>query len=199
MVGQLPVFLAMIESLRKLLGMRQGAWAYLKDLVSAVKNSILSLNPFSIAIQAPVTECTEAVLLSTADPTWTVEGPWWCTDLTALDSTYFLPVAIPLIMLLTATFKTTHKTLPRVSKPGLLADSAKFVKRGVLQRLIIAGCIGMGFVTPHLPAGLLWYWFWSTGTGLVLAVVTDRLMPIPGRKIATRPYPPFKVKKVRRV
>ncbi|KAF2431889.1 hypothetical protein EJ08DRAFT_732964 [Tothia fuscella] len=102
------------------------------------------------------------------EPTMSIEGPFWITDLTLSDPTTLTPLLVSILMICNILF-TGPKPLPGVVlSPG---------KRG-LQRGLVVFAVLLWPLTMQFPAGLVYYWAWSSGWGLGVNLWLDRVYPL---------------------
>jgi mitochondrial inner membrane protein COX18 len=176
---QFPFFLAMVEAIRKLSGARQGLWAWLRDFTGSVFH--WNSGPSVPITETPLDDSAALSPIETpnmVDTSLTTEGPWWCTDLTVADPTNFLPIAVPVVMMCSIGLSM----FGRPTDNGPAYQQKMGTKKGglgeTIGRTLLILCGGMFFVTPHLPAGLLWYWLWSSSLTLLNHVYNDYWMPV---------------------
>ena len=166
---QLPVFLVVIETIRRMCGTHSGLLG------------LITTNPFSST--GDVDTPREDLLLalsspaSYVEPTMATEGALWFPNLLLPDPHLILP------FLLSATlYLNIHMTAHR---PRGSPAATTFQRRLTKTLKIVA--LAIGPATLSVPAGMLVYWWssamWALGTGRLV----DHLMPlrIPPTKLST--------------
>jgi inner membrane protein COX18 len=178
--AQLPIWLAMTETLRRMCGTTEGLMGMfvhrLKDLGFLRSDS--------------ATATTDAVvddLISSAGAQTLVQeasfangGILWFPDLLVADPHIALPFILSATMLLNIFGKT------RLSQQG---PQSKWQVR--LQRSLGLVALVVGPLTMHVPSGMLVYWISSASLGYLQAVVLDQVSPLPKAVRQLKPKAPL--------
>lgn len=165
-VLQLPFFLIIIESIRRLAGAGQG-------LLRLVFSSVPGSTEGAAETASAATANTDVVtaLTTTAEPSMTTEGPLWFVDLSVADPLLILPFALSATMLLHLV--PSHyftRTAAPVGKPSAFQRRL----RNMLKLLALAA----GPLTLALPAGVLYYWISTMLVSFVQGQLLDKFMPL---------------------
>ncbi|TLD18849.1 mitochondrial inner membrane protein oxa1l-like [Venturia nashicola] len=169
---QLPVFLIMAETLRRMMGMQSG-FLSTKDTANDGESAILS------------TVTPDSNTLSDAsnwyEPTMASEGPYFIMDLTASDPTLILPLAVSGLMLANLRYgqhRTSRQGLPR----------SRFSR--TLHNTLMGASIMIFPATLHVPAGFLYYWACTSASSLAADIIMDKMLPLrPVVRPCRRPRP----------
>ncbi|OBT44162.1 hypothetical protein VE00_04801 [Pseudogymnoascus sp. WSF 3629] len=162
---QLPFFLIIIESIRRLAGAGQG-------LLRLIFSSTPSVTEGAAETASGATANTDiATALTRIEPSMTTEGPLWFVDLSAADPLLILPFALSATMLLhlVPSHYFTHAPAP-VGTPSAFQRRL----RNMLKLLALAA----GPLTLALPAGVLYYWISTMLVSFVQGYLLDVFMPL---------------------
>lgn len=164
-VLQLPFFLIIIESIRRLAGAGQG-------LLRLIFSSVPGTTEGAAETASGATANTDIVTaITTAEPSMTTEGPLWFVDLSVADPLLILPFALSATMLLHLV--PSHyftRTAAPLGKPSAFQRRL----RNVLKLLALAA----GPLTLALPAGVLYYWISTMLVSFVQGQLLDKFMPL---------------------
>ncbi|EGD91168.2 hypothetical protein H112_00968 [Trichophyton rubrum D6] len=164
---QLPVWLAMMESLRRMVGMSGG---------------LLSI------IQSWIESKVDGARIIEVEPSMAIEGALWFPDLLIGDPTHALPVILAATMFTNVTWGWKVKSAAEISKlqrsEAIRERAFKILKR-VLQGLSI--WLAPVMIYSQAPAGLLIYWissstFATAQTQIVRRVMQTKAPPAPCRE-----------------
>ncbi|EGE04463.1 inner membrane protein COX18 [Trichophyton equinum CBS 127.97] len=164
---QLPVWLAMMESLRRMVGMSGGLLSIIQSWIESKVDG------------APIIE---------VEPSMATEGALWFTDLLIADPTHALPVVLAATMFTNVTWGWKVKSAAEISKlqrsEAIRERAFKTLKR-VLQGLSI--WLAPVMIYSQAPAGLLVYWissstFATAQTQIVRRVMRTKAPPAPCRE-----------------
>ncbi|EGD96849.1 hypothetical protein TESG_04277 [Trichophyton tonsurans CBS 112818] len=164
---QLPVWLAMMESLRRMVGMSGGLLSIIQSWIESKVDG------------APIIE---------VEPSMATEGALWFTDLLIADPTHALPVVLAATMFTNVTWGWKVKSAAEISKlqrsEAIRERAFKTLKR-VLQGLSI--WLAPVMIYSQAPAGLLIYWissstFATAQTQIVRRVMRTKAPPAPCRE-----------------
>lgn len=169
---QIPVFVVMAETLRRMLGMGTGFF-FGTDTPEDEDSDLLStLTPDPDALPDPS---------NWYEPTMTSEGPFAIMDLTAADPTLILPLAASVLMFANLRYgqhQRTREGLPR----------SKISQR--LHNILMGVSIFMFPAILHIPAGFLYYWVCSSACSLGADIIIDKMIPLrPLVRPCRRPLP----------
>ncbi|EFE32935.1 mitochondrial export translocase Oxa2, putative [Trichophyton benhamiae CBS 112371] len=164
---QLPVWLAMMESLRRMVGMSGGLLSIIQSWIESKVDG------------APIIEI---------EPSMAMEGALWFPDLLVADPIHVLPVVLAASMFTNVTWGWKVKSAAEISKlqrsEAIRERSFKILKR-VLQGLSI--WLAPVMIYSQAPAGLLIYWissstFATAQTQIVRRVMRTKAPPAPCRE-----------------
>ncbi|KAF3491273.1 inner membrane protein COX18 [Arthroderma uncinatum] len=157
---QFPIWLAMMESLRRMVGMSGG---------------LLSI------IQSYIEKRGDGVPIVPVEPSMALEGALWFPDLLAADPTHALPVILAATMFTNVTWGWKVKSAAEISRlrrgEALQARGFKMLKR-FLQVLSI--WLAPTMIAAGAPAGLLIYWISSSTFATLQSQVVRRVMKTKG-------------------
>ncbi|KFY69371.1 hypothetical protein V496_00306 [Pseudogymnoascus sp. VKM F-4515 (FW-2607)] len=165
---QLPFFLVIIESIRRLAGAGQGL---LRLLFSSVP-SVTGPTEGAAETTSGATANEEiATALTRTEPSMTTEGPLWFVDLTVADPLLILPFALSATMLL----HLVHSHyFTRTAAPVGTPSTFQRRLRNMLKLLALAA----GPLTLALPAGVLYYWISTMLVSFAQGHLLDMFMPL---------------------
>lgn len=169
-LAQFPVWLAIIETLRRMCGAGEGLLAMASRLFrgtsveTSCESTLEALKSVTIPVEASLAE----------------EGALWFPDLLAPDPLLVLP------FLLSGTFFATLHLMSR-SKARSGRQSSIMVQR--YEKALKIFALAIGPVTLQVPSALLLYWISSSMLAMVSRLLIDRLMPF------RRPPEPCRPKK----
>ena len=179
-LGQLPVFLVVIETLRRMCGAHAGLLGLLALAPAAAGDGgaggAVEMEP-EAALAAPAAPGAAVVPVEQA---LAAEGALWFPDLLVPDPLLVLPFALSGALFaniaLAAPRRTGHEPLP-------------FQRRLTNALKIVA--LAVGPATLAVPSAMLLYWTASAALGLAQNLLLDRLMPLrpPVRACRTRTAP----------
>ncbi|KAI1124137.1 hypothetical protein F5Y10DRAFT_37650 [Nemania abortiva] len=197
-----PFWLVAIDGVRRLCGGPRGLIGSLvTGWAAADENTTTTTAPFvpadsSIpdpsALTADPATISSAAETAVVDPSLTIEGCLWFTDLSASDPYHVLPLALSCTLLWNllpsnrAEFWDRVRAFlgrqPRGAQARTLAADAKVGLsqrvRGTLYVNMVALATLIGPLTLDLPAALHLYWLTSSATHAVFAKILKRLMPV---------------------
>jgi inner membrane protein COX18 len=162
---QIPVFVVVVEALRRMMGMERGLLFFKKE--EAPKN----VDSSTLSPEADVTatlQMDSGVPGPAAwyEPSMTIEGPFSIVDLTTPDPTLCLPFVVSALMIANLSYGNRRKQN--------LATS-NFGRR--VQNALLGFAFLLPMVTLNLPAGFLYYWACTSASSLTADVLLDRLFP----------------------
>lgn len=187
----LPFWLLTIDSLRRLCGGPQGILstffagaesntpgASASAASTAVDSSVLDPTTISSA-----TETASRVV----DPSLSVEGFLWFTDLTAADPYHVLPFVLSVLLIsnLVPNNQTfwDRLSLARGRKPTGEKATLRERTGGTFFMSMLGVSLLIGPVTAGLPAALHLYWISSTTSNILFKNVVDKMMPIEAKPV----------------
>ncbi|KAJ5582165.1 hypothetical protein N7535_000785 [Penicillium sp. DV-2018c] len=144
---QVPVFIALMESLRGMSGNNRGIFAWLLSLIEPAQD------PAS---------ATQSLHL-TVEPTFATEGALWFPDLLAGDPTGVLPALLTVSILSNVMIGWKTKTLEEMSELPKLQMYQEASFRGLRVFVQALACyVGLAGFASEMPTSLLLYWITST-------------------------------------
>ncbi|KFY31412.1 hypothetical protein V493_01119 [Pseudogymnoascus sp. VKM F-4281 (FW-2241)] len=165
---QLPFFLIIIESIRRLAGAGQG-------LLRLIFGSVPSLSQSTEGAAETASGATAntgiVTAVTEAEPSMTTEGPLWFVDLSAADPLLILPFALSATMLL---HLVPSHYFTRTAAPVGTPTAFQRRLRNMLKLLALAA----GPLTLALPAGVLYYWISTMLVSFVQGHLLDKFMPL---------------------
>jgi inner membrane protein COX18 len=168
---QLPVWLLVIETIRKMCGTREG----LLGMAATSWSSAPATGVEPVAASVPLVES-----LAT-------EGALWFPNLLASDPQLVLPFVLSGTMF--ANIYSSHQEAKREGKDG------KWSTR--LSRVLMTLALAIGPLTLHVPSAMLVYWITSAGTAFGQRVLIGKIMPKPLSATPCRPKLPQEAGKFR--
>ncbi|KAL4781890.1 hypothetical protein BJX76DRAFT_310146 [Aspergillus varians] len=163
---QMPVWIAIMESLRAMSGNDRGLIPYLLSLVEP------SSSPGSNALHLAV------------EPSLATEGALWFPDLLAGDSTGILPVMLTMSILVnvrTGWKAPTMKSLADLPRLEMAKHLSHLGLRFLIQALALN--VGVASYLYEMPAALMVYWITSTNIATLQTFLLQRYMfPTPSLK-----------------
>ncbi|QDS76297.1 hypothetical protein FKW77_002077 [Venturia effusa] len=156
---QLPVFLIMAETLRRMMGLRSSVFSGTSAPVDVDSDLLGSATADANAVSEPA---------NWFEPTMMLEGPFAITDLTAADPTLILPLAVSGFMLANLRYGQ-HRN----AQQGL--TRSKFSR--ILHNTLMGAAVLIFPLTLHLPAGFLYYWACTSASSLASDMILDKLHP----------------------
>lgn len=166
---QLPFFLIIIESIRRLAGAGQGLLRLVFSSVPSVTGS--TEGAAETASGATANADIVTALTRTAEPSMTTEGPLWFVDLSIADPLLILPFALSATMLL---HLVPAHYFTRTPAPVGTPTAFQRRLRNMLKLLALAA----GPLTLALPAGVLYYWISTMLVSFVQGHLLDKFMPL---------------------
>ncbi|KFY39567.1 hypothetical protein V495_05877 [Pseudogymnoascus sp. VKM F-4514 (FW-929)] len=166
---QLPFFLIIIESIRRLAGAGQGLLRLLFSSVPSVTGT--ADGAAETASGATANTDTAATLIPASEPSMATEGPLWFVDLTAADPLLILPFALSATMML---HLVPSHYFSRTAAPVGTPSAFQRRLRNALKLLALAA----GPLTLALPAGILYYWISTMLVSFAQGQLLDKFMPL---------------------
>lgn len=155
---QMPVWIAIMESLRAMSGNNRGLVPYLLSLLEPNSTSIA---PSHLAVE----------------PSLATEGAFWFPDLLAGDPTGILPIALTASILFnirTGWKAMAFKDMADLPRSQLVRQGAGRALRLLLQALALN--IGVSSYLYEMPAALMIYWITSTNVATMQSFVLDKFL-----------------------
>lgn len=155
---QMPVWIAIMESLRAMSGNNRGLVPYLLSLLEPGSTGPV---PSHLAVE----------------PSLATEGAFWFPDLLAGDPTGILPLALTasiLVNIRTGWKTTTFKEMADLPRSQLARMGMGRALRLLLQ--VLALNIGISSYLYEMPVALLIYWTTSTNVATVQSFILERYM-----------------------
>ncbi|KAM5436187.1 hypothetical protein McanMca71_000062 [Microsporum canis] len=153
---QLPVWLAMMESLRRMVGMSGGLLSIIQSWIESKVDG------------APIIQI---------EPSMAMEGALWFPDLLAADPTHALPIILAATMFTNVTWGWKVKSAAEISMmrrgEAIRERALKLLKR-ILQGLSI--WLAPVMISSGAPAGLLIYWISSSTFATAQTQIVRRFM-----------------------
>lgn len=164
---QIPVFLSVMEALRKMCGSNQGILGMLMGEDKAVGEAVeAGVQGADTAIAVAGEEVLTTAMGIPLETSLATEGALWFPNLLLADPHLVLPFVLSGTILL-----------------NILGGRTPYAAMGTWQRRItrslslVALCIGP--LMLNVPSALLIYWISSSGTAYLQHVLLDKFMPIP--------------------
>ncbi|KAI1269838.1 hypothetical protein F5Y18DRAFT_111562 [Xylariaceae sp. FL1019] len=184
-----PFWLLAIDSLRRLCG---GPSGLLSSLFTGSTTGDQATSTASTAIDSSVSDPSViSSAIETAskvvDPSLSVEGFLWFTDLTAADPYHILPFILSFLLLRNLVpgeeMFWDKLSLARGSKPT--GEKATLNNRigGTFFMGLLGVSLMIGPVTAGLPAALHLYWISSTTSNMLFKKVVDKAIPIEAKPV----------------
>lgn len=153
-LAQLPIWLLIIETLRRMCGTHEGLLGLLsKSLKSSDDtDTVATISPSVIPIEDSLA----------------TEGGLWFTDLLAPDPMLILPFALSGTIFANIYYQERQNSLADIT-PG------KWGTRFSRTMKLLA--LAIGPLTLHLPSAMLLYWLSSAASAMVHNVMMDKYMP----------------------
>jgi inner membrane protein COX18 len=188
MFMQIPVFITVMESLRRMSGNNQGIFAWLMTFN----------NPEEAA----------ATAVSRLEPSFATEGALWFPDLLAGDQTGVLPVLLTASILGNVMAGWKAKPFAELAELPKMQMYREVTFRGLRVFIQVLACqVGLMSFVNELPTALLIYWITSTNIATLQTWILEKrifskttLKPFQRRYVAfERPGDddPFRLKKLR--
>lgn len=155
---QMPVWIAIMESLRAMSGNNRGLVPY---LLSLLEPNSTNITPSHLAVE----------------PSLAIEGAFWFPDLLAGDPTGILPIALTVSILFnirTGWKVMSFEDMADLPRPQLARQGAGRALRVLLQALALN--IGASSYLYDMPAALMIYWITSTNVATVQSFILDRFL-----------------------
>ena len=181
---QLPVFLVLIETIRKMSGVGDGL---LGLLVKRLKGEDIAQNGTiqdgavqvgSIPNHKEMIQDVESLPIST-EPTFSTEGALWFPDLLVPDPQLILPFLLSGVLFSNIFF---HETVARKSSSSPPSNFQRW-----LRNVLKAVAITMGPLTLQVPSAMLVYWISSSLCALGQNVFLEWYMPHPKAVVPCKP------------
>lgn len=189
---QVPVWLTMIEALRRMCGTREGllglaqrGFASVTEGRMGLKNAIEEDPMEAVSEARDVVEMLpQTVSNVSVEPSFATEGMLWFPNLLVPGSHALLSV------LLTASIWANVAYLQHKNQK-INAEPSKWRER-FTRTLYVVGA-GAGVATVQLPSAMLVYWVSSSASALLFNVFLDRVRPLP-KPIVPRTVKPFEIR-----
>ncbi|KAI9851103.1 MAG: hypothetical protein M1824_002835 [Vezdaea acicularis] len=162
---QLPVFLFVVEGVRRLCGTHDGLLGLLTKRFTVDSTAALD------ETQPALLETLESIEPSPIDPTLATEGILWFPNLLHPDPLLLLPFLLSSLM-----FGTIHHSA-RSSRRTLENRAPSKYQRRLTNTLKIVA-LAIGPLTLQLPAAMLLYWISSAAWALVQNLLLERFWPL---------------------
>ncbi|KAI0154322.1 hypothetical protein GGR57DRAFT_111108 [Xylariaceae sp. FL1272] len=184
-----PFWLLAIDSLRRLCGGPQGL---LSSLLTDTTTGDQTTPAASTAIDSSISDPNAvSSAIDTAskitDPSLSVEGFLWFTDLTAADPYHILPFVLSFLLLRNLVPNNQvfwdKLSIARGRKPTGGKVALKERMRGSLFVGLLSVALMLGPITAGLPAALHLYWIASTTSNILFNKCLDKAMPIESKSI----------------
>jgi inner membrane protein COX18 len=168
---QIPVFLVVIETIRRMCGTREGLLGLLaKQIVGETEEGALSTStpsPAQILESEPGLNITSPATVG-LEPSLALEGNW---DLLA---------PYPALSFLLAGILYANIALPtRFSDRSNQDQPPQSLLQRRVTRALKVVCLAVGPLTLQLPAAMTLYWCCSGGSALVVSMAVNAQMPLP--------------------
>lgn len=160
-LGQLPFFLVIVETIRKMCGTHMGLLGLMTAGVTQGDLSILETIPLEQLIAQD-----QGKELFTVEESFGIEGALWFPDLLVPDPLMILPFALSGSMFLNILYQTRRNS-------GL--SESKWSRRFGNSMKVLAFAIGP--LTLQVPSAMLVYWISSSLWGLGQVVLMQRYFP----------------------
>lgn len=157
---QLPVFLSVMEALRRMSGSKEGILGMLPGA-----NAVVNVPGTADGVLTGDGLVAQAIRIP-VETSLATEGMLWFPDLLAADPHLVLPFALSATILLNVFGGPRGQDLALSKWPLRL-------KRGIGFVALLIGPIML-----HVPSALLVYWISSSGLAFIQAMVLEKVMPI---------------------
>ncbi|KAI1172993.1 hypothetical protein F4777DRAFT_480160 [Nemania sp. FL0916] len=200
-----PVWLSVIAGVRQLCQGSRGV-AESNAAIDSAAVTTASLPPdfvtdsFDAGFPAASSAVEAASTAAGVDPSLTIEGCLWFTDLTVADPYHILPLALSCAMLynvlqgskikLSDRVRIVLGHAPSVPPPGTQGGLALgLVARAQSAIHLVIVCVAalIGPLTMTVPAAIHLYWLASTTTNVLIRMRLEHLMPVKPPPIERRP------------
>ncbi|KZF23804.1 hypothetical protein L228DRAFT_238322 [Xylona heveae TC161] len=171
---QLPVFLLVIETLRKMCGTHEG-------LLGLLSKPFLMASEALKSIDAGRSDVLDALATSHAniplETSMSYEGALWFPDLIASDPMLVLPFMLSGVMFanISSASRGGARGVERTKRQRWLTNTLKLM------------ALAVGPATLQMPSALLIYWISSSAFGLVQSFLLDKFMPL---RLPVKPLKP---------
>ncbi|KAH7305067.1 60Kd inner membrane protein-domain-containing protein [Rhexocercosporidium sp. MPI-PUGE-AT-0058] len=174
-LAQIPVFLSVMEALRKMCGSNQGV---LGMLIGG--NDITETGVGNTAAVLTGDGLVDSAINIPLETSLATEGALWFPNLLVADPHLILPFVLSGTILL-----------------NILAGRTPYSAMGVWRQRFIrsmgVAALCVGPLLLNVPSALLIYWISSSGTAYLQAVLLDRFMPLPKPAAPTKPKGQWRV------
>ncbi|KAJ5085527.1 hypothetical protein N7532_010298 [Penicillium argentinense] len=160
-ISQVPVWIALMESLRGMCGNKNGIVPWLLSIISGADTTVGSEVPLHLKVES----------------TFANEGALWFPDLLAGDSTGVLPAILTASIILNV--RNGWKATPRselADMPKLQMFQASFFSGLRVFIQILAVNVGLSGYFYEMPAALMIYWITSTNIATLQTWFLDKYM-----------------------
>ncbi|CZT12451.1 related to COX18 Protein required for activity of mitochondrial cytochrome oxidase [Rhynchosporium agropyri] len=165
---QLPIFLSVMEALRKMCASNQGVLGMLLGSDETVVQNAETGAESTLASLSPDSGTFESLLSSIPlESSFATEGMLWFPDLLLPDPYYVLPFVLSGTILLSIFGGSTSHAV-------IVTTWQKRVKSSMGT---VALCIGP--LMLNVPSALMIYWITSSTTAYLQALLLDKFMPLP--------------------
>ncbi|OJD33580.1 mitochondrial inner membrane protein oxa1l-like [Diplodia corticola] len=171
----LPIFVAMAETIRRMVGTRSGLWGLVfgsGSYQSEAPKTSDALGKDDATIEG-VADTLKGATPDTAvvsdwiQPSLATEGMLWFPDLMAPDPLLILPFVVSGVTVCSL-YVSSRAPGRRKQKPAW----------AVIRRIMMTIALAIGPLTLNMPAGILLYWTASTSFALMSNLYLDRFLPI---------------------
>ncbi|KAI9848192.1 MAG: hypothetical protein M1837_000866 [Sclerophora amabilis] len=163
-LGQVPVFLIVIETIRRMCGTHEGLLGLVTRQFGGQEVDVDVDRQAVLEKISPDTGSTVSM-----DPTLAQEGMLWFPNLLVPDPMLILPFALSASLFISVSRNTRRAK-------SVQDDKNVFYRRLTNGMKIFALMIGPA--TLQVPSAMLVYWISSTVFGIAQSVILDRLMPL---------------------
>ncbi|KAK2625375.1 hypothetical protein QTJ16_005744 [Diplocarpon rosae] len=167
---QLPVFLSVMEALRKMCGSREGLFGMIlgnerRVVEAGIENTAgVITGDGLVALNIPL------------ETSMSTEGMLWFPNLVVSDP----QLVLPFILSATLVLNVCHGSPP------------KSIWGQRIKRTSVLAALFAGPLVINVPSALLIYWITSGGFGYLQTVLLDKLMPMPKPIVPCKPKKPWK-------
>ncbi|KAG4443389.1 hypothetical protein IFR05_001178 [Cadophora sp. M221] len=174
-LAQLPIFLSVMEALRKMCGSNQGILGIMIGGNNITEAGVD--NTYAVLTSDGLVETVISIPLETSLAT---EGALWFPNLLLADPHLVLPFVLSGTILL-----------------GIISGRTRYAAMGVWRQRFFRGmgvaALCVGPLVLNVPSALLVYWISSSGAAYLQAVLLDRFMPIPKSVAPCKPKGQWRV------
>ncbi|EKD16527.1 uncharacterized protein L3040_001263 [Drepanopeziza brunnea f. sp. 'multigermtubi'] len=172
MLVQLPVFLSVMEALRKMCGSREGVLG----MLMGNQNNVVETGVENVAGVITGDGLVDQALSIPTEMSLATEGVLWFPNLLVGDPQLVLP------FVLSATLLLNIFGLPTSKRPWSVR----------LKRSLGLVCLVVGPLMINVPSALLIYWISSSASAYLQALALENFMPIPKAVAPCEPKRPWR-------